>query len=222
MHYKSLPISQVQIKADGSSFEGYASVFGGIDSYGDTIARGAYAYTLKNNAQPKMFFNHDSYSLPIGKWTKLSEDDHGLHVAGELTAGNSFASDVAAALAHGTVDGLSIGYRLKPTDYETLESGGRLIKRVSQLSEVSVVTYPADNAARVDLESVKSEIEALTSLRDFEDFLRDAGKFSKGLASALAARMKFLLLGDPEVEAEAKAQREFMERLSRLQEKVTA
>ena len=36
---------------------GYASKFGGIDSYDDTIERSAYDNIIKG-AMPKMFFNH--------------------------------------------------------------------------------------------------------------------------------------------------------------------
>ena len=48
---KTLSLSDCQIKLDGESgkFSGYASVFGGVDSYGDTILRGAFESTLRNN-----------------------------------------------------------------------------------------------------------------------------------------------------------------------------
>lgn len=182
MYHKTLSLSDCQIKLDdsGGTFEGYASVFGGKDSYGDTIVRGAYASTLRENGKPKMFFNHGSWDLPIGKWLKAKEDDKGLVVAGEFTTGHRMAEDVRASLKHGTVDGLSIGYYLKAGDFEELDGGGRLIKKVSKLVEVSIVTFPADGAARIDLESVKSEMEGIETMRDFERFLRDAGASPKG------------------------------------------
>lgn len=206
---KTLLLSDAAIKLDGDSgrFSGYASVFGGVDSYGDTIVRGAYDSTLRNNGKPKMFFNHDSYALPIGKWLAAKEDDHGLFVEGELTAGNPQSDAVRAALKHGTVDGLSIGYYLKKGDFDETEEG-RVIRKVSRLVEVSVVTFPADEAARVDLASVKSEdIDGIETVRDFERFLRDAGGLSKGLATALVSRAKLIFApGEPDAgEAEAKA-----------------
>lgn len=192
---KSLSLSNCDIKLDEETgrFAGYASVFGGVDSYGDTILKGAYEYTLKNNGKPKMFFNHDAWSLPIGKWLVAKEDDHGLYVEGELTPGNQASEDVRAALKHGTVDGLSIGYRLKANDYEDLESGGRIIKRVTQLAEVSVVTFPADASARVDLASVKSDMDGISSIKEFERFLRDAGGFSREAVKTILGRAKTLL-----------------------------
>jgi HK97 family phage prohead protease len=192
---KSLSLNNCDIKLDEDTgrFAGYASVFGGVDSYGDTIIKGAYEYTLKNNGKPKMFFNHDAYALPIGKWLTAKEDDHGLFVEGELTPGNAASEDVRAALKHGTVDGLSIGYRLKAADYEDLESGGRVIKRVSLLAEVSIVTFPADSSARVDLASVKSELDGMSTIKEFERFLRDAGGFSREAVKTILSRAKVLL-----------------------------
>jgi HK97 family phage prohead protease len=203
----SLNDAAIKLDADTGRFAGYASVFGGVDSYGDTIVRGAYESTLRGHGKPKMFFNHDSYALPIGKWIAAKEDDHGLFVEGELTPGNVNAESVHAALKHGTVDGLSIGYYLKKGDFDETEEG-RVIRKVSKLVEVSIVTFPADEAARVDLASVKSEdIDGLETIRDFERFLRDAGGLSKGLAAALVSRAKLIFKPEEpsadEVEAKA-------------------
>jgi len=96
-------------------------------------------------------------------------------------------------MQHGTIDGLSIGFRVG--DYEIIETGGeklRLIKSVSELPEVSIVTFPADDSARIDLASVKSSLEQITNIKDFESFLRDAGGFSRALATATASRAKSL------------------------------
>ncbi len=221
---KTLNLDHVQMKFDGDTgaFAGYASVFGGVDSYGDTILRGAYADTLAANGAPKMFFNHQSWDMPIGKWTKAIEDDHGLYVEGELTVGNRVADDVLAALRHGTLDGLSIGYYLKSGDYEDT-AAGRFIRKVSNLVEVSVVTFPADAAARVDLASVKNDdllldrVNELDTVRDFERFLRDAGGLSKGLAMALVSRARTIFAeGEPGKNAQAKAIEEAVARLSAL------
>lgn len=216
MERKTLSLSDCEIKMEGGEgrFSGYASVFGGVDSYGDTILKGAYDYTLKKNGKPKMFAQHESWGLPIGKWLTAKEDDKGLYVEGEFTPGLTRAQDTYAALKHGTVDGLSIGYLLKSGDYEELEDGKRIIKRVSLLAEVSVVAWPADTAARVDLTSVKSAMDGIETIRDFERFLRDAGGLSKGLTEALVSRAKTIFgRGEPDaVEIEAKALAE-LERL---------
>lgn len=198
---KQLLLTNVKLKfADTvtGKFGGYASTFGGIDSYNDTIMPGAYQSVIKSvmdgsARMPKMFINHKSYEVPIGKWTKMYEDEKGLYIEGELTPGNPEAAMVKAAMQHETIDGLSIGYMLKPGDVEFSEIDGkmvRVIKNVSDLSEVSVVTFPADDSARVDLTSVKSSLDQIGSIKEFEDFLREAGGFSKSLATATASRAK--------------------------------
>lgn len=176
---KTLKLEDADIKMDGETgkFSGYASVFGGVDSYGDTLVKGAFESTLRG-AKPKMFFNHD-WTMPIGKWTKAKEDDHGLFVEGELTPGLGLSADVRAAMQHGTLDGLSIGGYLKKGDYEETE-GGRIIRKWSNLMEVSPVVFPADGAARIDLTSVKNiDFEAALpeckTEKDIERLLRDAG-----------------------------------------------
>lgn len=195
MERKSLLLADAQFKleSDESTFTGYASTFGNVDSYGDTIVKGAYVDTLKTNGLPRMFFNHDSSAVPIGKWVEAKEDDYGLLLTGEFTPGNGLAAEVKAALKHGTVDSLSIGYSLRKGDYEDTPAG-RTIKKVARLAETSIVTFPADKFARVDLSSVKyaDEMAAIETIRDFELFLRDAGQFSKGAAQALTARAKTL------------------------------
>ena len=200
---KQLSLNSVSLKfADASSgkFGGYASTFGGIDSYNDTIMAGAYKSVIEaiqsgSARMPKMFVNHKSWEVPIGKWTKMIEDEKGLYIEGELTNGNPEAAIVKAAMQHETIDGLSIGYMLKQSDIEFSEINGqtvRVIKNISDLSEVSVVTFPADDMARVDLTSVKTSLDQIESIKDFEDFLREAGGFSKSLATATASRAKRL------------------------------
>ena len=215
--YKSIPLSGVELKLEGDSrkFKGYASTFNGNDSYGDTILPGAYMKTLAENGMPKMFFGHD-WGLPIGKWLSAVEDEKGLLVEGELTPGNPQGDAVLAALKHGTVDGLSIGFQLKREDYESKKDGGRIIKQVSRLYEISVVNFPADGDARV--EGVKSEdIDGIKSIRDLENFLRDAGGFSKSVATSLVAKAKKLFADQRESEAEEKAANALLERLKSLE-----
>lgn len=176
-------IKTATIDNDGYSFKGYASVFDGVDSYGDTITKGAFSECLET--MPKMFFNHDSSAVPIGKWTLAREDEIGLYVEGELTKGIPQADAVAAALAHGTVDGLSIGFTASGEGLAFNEdTEGFVISKVDRLFEISVVTFPADNSARI------AKAEGLDSVKSLEDFLRDAGGLSRGEAKAFISSAK--------------------------------
>lgn len=218
---KTLSLSDCEIKLEGETgrFAGYASVFGGVDSYGDTIVRGAFKSTLERNGKPKMFFNHE-WRMPVGKWSVAREDEKGLWVEGELTPGLSLSADVHAALKHGTLDGLSIGGFVKKGDYEETE-GGRVIRRWDSLVEVSPVVFPADAAARIDVGSVKGAdildaIEECENVRQIEQLLRDAAGLSRRAAAALVARLKSLPIQADPVDAEAEAMQEVAARIARL------
>lgn len=221
---KTLNLEAASLKVDGDTgrFSGYASVFGGVDSYGDTIVKGAFASTLKSHGKPRMFYNHD-WNMPVGKYLLAKEDDHGLLVEGELTPGLGLASDVGAAMRHGTIDGLSIGGFIKKGDYDETE-GGRVIRRWSNLVEVSPVVFPADGAARIDPTSVKSAamlagLADIDNLRDFERFLRSAGGFTKDAAVALVAQFKKVCgTGEPDGGPEAKQ----IERLAEIAARLSA
>lgn len=218
---KTLSLSDVSLKMEGDagSFSGYASVFGGVDSYGDTIIKGAFESTLRLRGMPKMFFDHE-WRMPVGKWISAKEDDKGLFVKGELTPGLSLASDVHAALKHGTLDGLSIGGYVKQGDYDTTETG-RVIRKWSVLVEVSPVVFPADTAAKIDGESIKSAdmleaIAAIESVRDLECLLRDAAGLSKGASTALVARVKSLFAQGEPGRAVDRAMQDLAQRLQSL------
>lgn len=83
---RSIILSKSEIETDeAGSIEGYASVYYGNDSYNDTIIKGAFDDCVNAEEKPKMFFNHDRYSVPIGKWEEVTADGRGLYVKGSLT-----------------------------------------------------------------------------------------------------------------------------------------
>jgi HK97 family phage prohead protease len=168
--------------------------------------KGAFAKSLESSSMPKMFFNHKSWELPVGVWKSMEETDEGLVMRGSFIEGYQASQDMKAILKAGAIDSLSIGFYMDSDDFEVREDGGRNIKNISELVEVSLVNFPADKAARVDLSSVKSDLELLTSVRDLEGFLRDAGGFSKSLAQAIIAKSKVLAQRDSDTgKSEAKA-----------------
>ena len=195
MQHKLLQIDQIDVKFTSDEegiFSGYASVFGGVDAYGDTIIAGAYKNTLENRKRPvQMRWNH--YGDVIGKWLKIEENEKGLYVEGSLTPNHSLAQDVYASLKHGSIGGLSIGYRVV-RGVEN-EKGGMDLYEID-LVEISVVESPADIAAQID--EVKSNIKTAESLKEIEAILRDAGNFSRSDATALIARIKAIALGEQE------------------------
>ena len=191
------------------------------DGVGDEVDSQGCDLTDFNRTRA-VFFNHqaDYYPLPIGK-AECVEDSVGLYLRGELTPGLAIASDVLAAMKHGTIGGLSIGGLVKKGDYDPIPGGGKLIKRWHNLYEVSVVANPADKAAQIDLSTVKSiDFEALLpeckTERDIERLLRDAG-LGKWEAMAIVSRAKAIFDGrDAPEDAEAKTNALILERLQKL------
>lgn len=193
METKRIELDSIELKVKGKPgfFSGYASKFNGVDAYGDMILPGAYADTLKNRTRPiGMRWNH--FGPIIGKWVDITEDANGLYVEGELTPKHSVAEDVYASLQHGSVDGMSIGYRIPPGGSQK-EGKLRKLKRID-LVEISVVEQPADMGARV--EDVKSIIQECQTLKEIEGLLCDTAGFSRKDAELLISRIKSIDCGD--------------------------
>jgi HK97 family phage prohead protease len=183
---------------EGMSFSGYGARFGNIDSYGDVIAPGAFTKTLKeakaSDNWPAMLLQHGSFlggddNMPVGVWTDMREDDKGLYVEGRL-ADTSRGRDAYTLLKmqpRPAITGMSIGFI--PTEWAMRskpEEPRRTLKAV-KLMEVSLVTFPANDKARV--EAVKS-ITDIKTIREFEEAL------TNGTLPALSAKEAKALLAD--------------------------
>lgn len=173
-----------EIKAvdDSGVIEGYGSVFGNLDSYSDIVAPGAFAKSLEeakaSGRMPAMLWQHNQEE-PIGVWTEMREDDRGLFVKGKL-ADTQRGKEARELIKLGALTGLSIGYTTRSYQVDR-ENDSRVLTDV-QLWEVSPVTFPANSEARIT--GVKAS--DISSPKDFERFLRDAG-FSRKEAKQITA-----------------------------------
>lgn len=188
---------EVKASADGR-FEGYGSVFGVVDSYNEVVAPGAFSASLsaraaKGNPLP-ILWQHRA-DMPIGVYDSVAEDSKGLRVTGRLLVNDvALAKEAHALLNAKAVSGLSIGYWTRNSSYDE-RTGVRTLTQLD-LEEVSLVTFPANDAARVDAVKMKMARGSLPSLPEFEAFLRDAG-MPKSKAAAIANRGLASLLGEP-------------------------
>jgi len=196
----------VKAVGDDGVVEGYASAFGVVDSYNEVVEPGAFTASLVDSRRKgksiKMLWQHDSHQ-PIGVWDDLAEDSKGLWVKGRiLKDASKLAAEAYGLLKGGALDELSIGYRTVQTEPHDDKQGVLKLLKLD-LREVSLVTFGAlGRAARIT--DVKSILEGgnLPTVREFEDFLRDAGGFSKSLATAIAAKATPHLRGEPEAKAD--------------------
>lgn len=178
----------LEIKAtDDGTVEGYGSVFGVKDNYDDVIAKGSFVASLAEHksagTMPAMLWQHDS-SAPIGVWTEMVEDAKGLRIKGQLALDTVKGKEAHALLKMGALNGLSIGFRSMPGTSKYNDDGVRVLTAID-LWEVSLVTFPANEKARVT--NVKSSDDMATP-KDAERALRDAG-FSKSDATAFVSRV---------------------------------
>lgn len=192
----------LQIKAvnDDGFFSGYGSVFGVVDSYREVVAPGAFADSLAaivTRGRPVPVLWQHRQGEPIGVYTKMEEDEHGLYVEGRLLKDSvRQASEAHALMEAGAVSGLSIGYYVRDDSFDET-TRVRTLKQL-ELMEISLVTFPANDEARV--EAVKFAIAhgTVPTLPDFERFLREAG-FSKSQSAVIANRgLKHLLRSESE------------------------
>lgn len=177
---------QIKATGDDGTVEGYGSVFGVRDNYDDVIAKGAFIQSLKDHkaagTMPAMLWQHDA-DKPIGVWTEMVEDEKGLRIKGQLAMETVRGKEAHALLKMGALNGLSIGFMSKEWAYDR-DTEVRTLTAID-LWEVSLVTFPANEKARVT--NVKSADEMATP-KDAEKALRDAG-FSKSDATAFVSRV---------------------------------
>lgn len=184
---------QLKALSESGTFSGYGSVFGVQDSYGDVVVQGAFADSLAAQKaagrMPAMLWQHRS-AEPLGVYTSMAEDSIGLKVEGQIAMSTVRGAEAYALLKLGAISGLSIGYMPREDSYDKV-TGVTTLKKVD-LWEVSLVTFPANDAARV--QGVKT-IEVIEDLKGAEQYLRDSG-LSRREAVAFIARVKGLSQSD--------------------------
>jgi uncharacterized protein len=177
-------------------FEGYGSVFGNKDLGNDVIEKGAFAKSIKRrtNKGVKLLYQHKS-DMPIGVFDEIREDDHGLVVKGRLALKTQAGAEAYELLKMGALDGLSIGFRVNPSEVSYDKRNNKRIIKEVDLMEVSLVTFPMNPQATV--RSVKGE---QYSIREWEKGLRDAFNLSRS-ESKVAAKAVTDCFGQREVDS---------------------
>ena len=180
------PVVEIKLaRADQGVIEGYASTFGGPpDSYGDVVEHGAFSKSLSEHKEagtmPVFLWSHDP-SRPIGHFTEMREDAHGLRVVGQINRETTAGRDAFEHAKAGDVSAFSIGYRVP-------EGGRRFDKRNTSatlievdLLEVSLVALPANRGARV------TSTKSIGSKRELEELLQHELRLPRAAARKVAA-----------------------------------
>ncbi|MDW9588674.1 HK97 family phage prohead protease [Sinorhizobium meliloti] len=198
---------QIKDLSDEGTFEGYGSVFGNVDSYGEKVMPGAFVASLakhrREGSTVLMLWQHNP-DEPIGVWEDLAEDSKGLWGKGRLIMEVQKARETHALMKAKAIGGLSIGYR----EVKVTPDGNVRNLEELELREISPVSFPANRRARI--EAVKSErMEEFARrlrdgdpmpIKDFEYILREAG-VPKSMAVAIASHgYAKAIRGEPEGE----------------------
>ena len=161
------------IDENARTFTGLAAAFS-LDQGGDVILPGAFKRTLKDWKASKgkvipLIDSHQRFNIRsvLGKMIDATETSEGLETTFQIIEGPD-GDEVHRRLKGGYVTGLSIGYepievRL-PSPEEERTGVLRYLKQV-KLREVSVVVFPMNEEARIDVDSVK-DLLAATEGRD--------------------------------------------------------
>ena len=119
---------------------GYLSSFGNIDSDNDIIEKGAFTKSINERFNDIFYLQQHNWERPLGKFTKLVEDEKGLYFEGEVI-NTSYGIDQLKLYEAGIVKEHSIGFVTVKSDKAS--TGTRLIKEV-KLYEGSAVTLGAN------------------------------------------------------------------------------
>lgn len=195
--YKNVAFDIKSVSEEGQ-IEGYASVYGNVDSYGDVVQKGAFKSLFgKSDSIIPVLWQHDTRQ-PIGGASSFKEDDNGLYMKANLVMEVQKAHEAKALAKAGVVTGLSIGYTVEEFTYNKEDNVTYLTDL--KLWEVSLVTFPANSEARV--EGVKQILAdgGMPSEREVEELLRQSG-FSRSQSKAFISKGYRALQRDAEDDA---------------------
>lgn len=150
----ALTIKLKSFDGAAGTFTGYLSTFGNEDLVRDVVEAGAFTKTLADaeakraaDGSPYLFpilWQHNP-TEPIGGFTTMTEDEHGLYVEGALDMDIEQGRRAFSGLSKGYIRSLSIGYDVIR---ERWAKALRYLVEI-RLWEGSVVTIPANPSATV-------------------------------------------------------------------------
>lgn len=191
------------VKADGS-FSTIASVFNQphptsswellYDSgdWMDVVAPGAFDRTLsekKDGNRVQMYWNHNRYLDPIGKWQSITVGKEGLMADGLLATKIELGAKVYELMLMDAVFGSSIGFYAMKSELDEKKKIRTLTD--IELLEISPVDIPGDPLAVITDVKRGGKPFNPNDIRDIEKRLRDGGA-SQTEAKAAIAYLKTL------------------------------
>ncbi len=122
---------------------GELASFDGVDSYRDTIPKGAFKKTIAENMKNIFFLNQHNWSQPHGKFNVLKEVSTGLYFESKPLIDTTYSSDLMKLYEAKIIKEHSIGYSAIVAEYDK-KTDIRTLKEI-KLYEGSNVTMGADH-----------------------------------------------------------------------------
>jgi HK97 family phage prohead protease len=174
------------------TFRGYASttetdypVFGGsYPGWQETIVRGAFKKTLRENADVSFLINHEGMTLARTKsgTMQLREDNRGLAVTATLDPSMNAVNDLYKASQRGDIDEMSFAFRVTRDEWfddagnRSNEQDGtkrRILEVNLNKGDVSAVNYGANDTTSGGFRDVELALAELRDGREISDGQRD-------------------------------------------------
>jgi HK97 family phage prohead protease len=164
MHNFEIFVAAAELKFAGNEqsgeFEGYGSVYDILDSHKDVIVKGAFDASLAEHAtkgtMPGLYVEHSAYTggdpLPVGVYTEMKSDEHGLKVKGKISAlDTDYGRRVYGLMRDGALKGMSIAYAVPPGGARMGKKQGEPRRTLTaiNLHSVDIVRDPSNSAARI-------------------------------------------------------------------------
>lgn len=146
--------------AQSGAFSGYGAVFNNLDSHKDIISPGAFTDSLARHEAkgtlPGLYVEHSAFTggdpLPVGVWTKMAQDQHGLRVEGKISAlDTDHGRRIRSLMQDGALGGLSIAYQVPDGGAQMGKKQGEPRRTLTALNlhAVDIVRDPSNSAARI-------------------------------------------------------------------------
>ncbi len=164
---RTFDVQDLELRMDGDkpTVVGYGAVFNSMSNdlggFREYISPKAFEGRLEDDV--RFLINHDG--MPLARTTngtlRLSVDEKGLKYEADMP-NTSTARDLMELLKNGTISQSSFAFTVEEDSWEVKDGMNiRTIDKVSQLYDVSSVTYPAYNAA--------SSSVALRSMKEWQE-----------------------------------------------------
>jgi HK97 family phage prohead protease len=167
-HRAFATVAAVRDSDDGVTLEGYASTFSqpyDMGWYEETVDPAAFKRTLGQNPDVRLLINHCGLPLArtASKTLSLSTDDKGLMVSARLDQDDPDVAALIPKIRRGDLNQMSFAFRVTEDIWEDNMTRRTMLSLDLNNGDVSMVTYPANPAAKAALRADGTNIEAVSA-----------------------------------------------------------